>query len=274
MIKPLFMIGLYNIFLCSAGAEKPIFLVPHRAIYDFQLESVSHEMSILGVSGRMVYELTGSACHGYTTRSRFVNRIYMKDAPIRLTDQQITSYETANSHEFHFNVQNKIGEDVSDNVEGVAERTKDGIIVKLKKPKEDVYKLATAEFPIMQLKTIIQQAKAARHFYHTAVFDGTDGANEVIKESIVIGDKKKLTSDSETKKLGKLSEESHWPVTISYFDDKKNKDGLPLYRTNFLLYENGIMRDLLIDYGDFSIRAKLKNFELLDLGKNSDTCNH
>ncbi|WP_102830328.1 cell envelope integrity EipB family protein [Bartonella bovis] len=274
MIKPLFMIGLYNVLLCSAGAEEPIFLVPHRAVYDFQLESVSNEMSILGVSGRMVYEITGSGCQGYTTRSRFVNRVYMKDAPIRLTDQQIISYETGNGHEYRFNVQNKIGRDVSDNIEGVAKRTKNGIIVKLKKPKDDVYKLATAEFPIMQLKTIIQQAKAARHFYHTAVFDGTGNANEVIKESIVIGDRKELISNSETKKLGKLGEESHWPVTISYFDDAKNKDGLPLYRTNFLLYENGIMRNMLIDYGDFSIRAKLKNFELLDLEKNSDTCKH
>ncbi len=274
MIRSLFVIILYVILLCTAKAEETVFVVPHRAIYDFQLDSVSHEMTISGMSGRMVYELTGSACQGYTTRFRFISRIHSEDMPIHLTDQQTTSYETGDGRTFRFSVTDQVGQEVARRSEGVAERIQDGIVVKLKKPKEKEYKLATAEFPIMQLKNIIRHAKAGHHFYYVTVFDGTDKADKVIKESVVIGEKKTLLSDSETEEMKKLDEEKYWPITISYFDDVEKKDGLPIYRTSFLLHENGVMRNLQIDYGTFAVRAKLNSLEFLDLEKNNDQCKY
>ncbi|WP_273760361.1 cell envelope integrity EipB family protein [Bartonella sp. ML70XJBT.G] len=274
MIRSLFIIILYVVFLSTARAEEPILIAPHRAIYDFQLDSVSHEMTISGMTGRMVYELTGSACQGYTTRFRFISRIHMEDMPVRLTDQQTTSYETSDSRTFHFNVTDQVGQEVVHRAEGVAERVQDGIMVKLKKPKEKEYKLAVAEFPIMQLKNIIRNAKAGRHFYNVTVFDGTDKADKVIKESIVIGEKTRPHSDIETKKMGKLDEEESWPITISYFDDVEKRDGLPVYRTSFLLYENGVMHDLRMDYGTFAVRAQLNSLEFLETGKDFNQCEH
>lgn len=274
MVRSLFVIVLYGVLLCTARAEESVFVAPHRAIYDFQLDSVSHDMTISGVTGRMVYELTGSVCQGYTTRFRFISRIHAEDMPVRLTDQQTTSYETGDSRTFHFSVTDQVGQQVAHRAEGMAERIQDGILVKLKKPKEKEYKLAMAEFPIMQLKSIIRHAKAGRSFYHTTVFDGTEKADKVIKESIIIGEKKTHISDDETDKMQKLDEWDYWPVTISYFDDVENKDGLPVYRTSFFLHENGIMRDLHIDYGTFSMRAKLNSLEFLDVEKNLDQCKH
>lgn len=128
-----------------------------------------------------------------------------------------------------------------------------------------------AEFPMMQLKNIIRHAKAGHHFYNVTVFDGTNKADKVIKESIVIGEKKALLSDSETENE-KIDEEEYWPVTISYFDDGENKDGLPVYRSSFLLHENGVMRDFHIDYGTFSVRAKLNSLEFLEPGKDLNQC--
>lgn len=274
MFRSLFILILYIVLLCTARAEESIFIAPHRAIYDFQLDSVSHEMAISGMTGRMVYELTGSVCQGYTTRFRFISRIHIEDMPVRLTDQQTTSYETGDSRTFHFSVTDQVGQEVAHRTEGTAERIRDGIIVKLKKPKEEEYKLATVEFPVMQLKNIIRHAKAGRHFYYTTVFDGTDKADKVIKESVVIGEKMLPLSDAESKKIGKLNEEKTWPVTISYFDDVEKKDGLPVYRTSFLLYENGVMRDLRVDYGTFAVRAKLNSLKFLEVEKNPNQCKH
>ncbi|WP_336294407.1 cell envelope integrity EipB family protein [Bartonella sp. CB169] len=274
MIRSVFVIILYVSFLCAVRAEESIVIAPHRAVYDFYLDSVSHEMAISGMSGRMVYELTGSECQGYTTRFRFISRIHIEDMPVRLTDQQTTSYETGDSRIFRFSVIDQVGQEVAHSTEGVAERGRDGITVKLKKPKEKEYKLAMAEFPVMQLKNIIRHAKAGHHFYRVTVFDGTDKADKVIKESVVIGEKKTQLSDTEAKKIGKLDEEEYWPVTISYFDDVEKKDGLPVYRTSFLLYENGVMRDLRIDYGTFSVRAKLNSLEFLEVGKKLNNCKY
>ncbi|EJF81816.1 EipB family protein [Bartonella doshiae] len=274
MLRSLFVIVLYVFSLWNAKAEESIFLAPHRAVYDFQLDSSSNEMAILGMTGRMVYELSGSVCRGYTTRFRFITRAHFEDMPERLTDQQTTSYETGDSRTFHFSVTDQVGQEVARSSEGMAERTQDGIIVKLKKPKERKYKLTMADFPVMQLKNIIRHAKTGHHFYYMTVFDGTGKADRVTKESIVIGEKKTKISDDETKIMGKLGEDEYWPITISYFDDIEKKDGLPIYRTNFLLHENGVMRNLHVDYGNFSLRAKLKSLDLFELEKHHDQCKH
>ena len=62
-----------------------------------------------------------------------------------------------------------------------------------------------------------------------------------------------------------------WPVTISYFDraskDSKEKSGeqTPVYAITFELYENGVSRALMLDYGDFVLSGELTSFEMKDV---------
>ena len=49
-------------------------LTPHRAVYDITLVDARPGAGITELSGRMVYELTGSSCAGYTQKMRFVTR--------------------------------------------------------------------------------------------------------------------------------------------------------------------------------------------------------
>ncbi|ABM45501.1 hypothetical protein X471_00436 [Bartonella bacilliformis str. Heidi Mejia] len=271
MVRLLFILGLHVAFLFSARAEEAVALTPHRVIYDFKLGDTPSEMKALGMSGRLVHELIGSECKGYKVSSRFISRTHTENVQERITDQQIVSYETSDGRKFHFEVNDNVGQEVKHNIQGVAERTDDGIVVKLKKPKEDVYKLPLADFPTMYLKNIIRQAKANHHLYQATVFDGTGNANKIIERSVIIGEKQVLPSDS---KMEKLDQEDHWPVQISYYDDEKNKGGLPTYHMSFLLSETGIMRDLSINYGEFSMHADLVSFELLDDEKDSESCKH
>ena len=53
-------------------------------------------------------------------------------------------------------------------------------------------------------------------------------------------------------------------MTIAYFNDKSGTDALPIYRMSFKLYENGITRDLVLDYGDFVLTGKLKKLDILE----------
>ena len=39
---------------------------------------------------------------------------------------------------------------------------------------------------------------------------------------------------------------------------------MPEYRISFKLHENGMTRDLVMDYGDFSMKGKLVNLSLFD----------
>jgi len=53
-----------------------------------------------------------------------------------------------------------------------------------------------------------------------------------------------------------------WPVSIGYFETKGG-DLTPSYQIDFRLYANGVSRELLIDYGDFSIHGTLTSLEYL-----------
>jgi hypothetical protein len=68
-----------------------------------------------------------------------------------------------------------------------------------------------------------------------------------------------LEAVAKEKGLGGLAS---WPVSIGYFEPKEG-DLTPSYQIDFRLYENGVSRELLIDYGDFSIHGTLTDFEFL-----------
>ena len=58
-----------------------------------------------------------------------------------------------------------------------------------------------------------------------------------------------------------------WPVTISYFDraaGEKTGEQQPVYAITFELYENGVSRALVLDYGDFVLTGEMTSLELKD----------
>ena len=72
-------------------------------------------------------------------------------------------------------------------------------------------------------------------------------------------------ADPELEALDNLSEQKFWPVDIAYFDDiAKGGEDTPEYRISFKLYENGLTRDLEMDYGDFVITGKLVDLDVFE----------
>ena len=61
--------------LPAAALGEDIVLAPHRAVYEMSLANTRGGSGVTAVSGRMVYELTGSACEGYTQNMRFVTQM-------------------------------------------------------------------------------------------------------------------------------------------------------------------------------------------------------
>jgi EipB-like len=54
----------------STSAE----LAAHRALYELSPSRVDHVATVVPMDGRLAYELTGSACDGYTVNYRIANR--------------------------------------------------------------------------------------------------------------------------------------------------------------------------------------------------------
>lgn len=257
------------------------FLASHRAVYDLSLIKATDKSGITGLTGRMVYEFRGSPCEGYTVTFRFVTRIQTDDNT-RLTDQQTTTFEDAAGKTFRFVTKSFTDDVLNKEVRGTASHGARGLTeVKLEKPQASSLSLPMAEFPTQQLIDMLQRAGKGEKFYTVNLFDGSDSADKVMATTVVIGKQAALSKDDPEKaaltsvtpeKPGSLGR--YWPVTVAYFDTTANarKEGeqTPTYRISFKLLDNGITRDLTMDYGDFSMKGKLVNLALFKPG--AETC--
>jgi hypothetical protein len=249
-----------------AGAAQ--LLAPHRAVYDLALDRASDRSGITGLSGRMVYEFNGSACDGYTVTFRFVTRIDTSDVT-RLTDQQTTTFEDADGKTFSFVTKSFVDQNLDREVKGMATREPSGLTVDIEKPEEQKLDLAPTQFPTQHLIELLGKAEKGESFYETSLFDGSEDADQVMTTTVVIGKQEKAdNSDPELPALANLGTDAYWPVDIAYFDEaKEGGEELPEYRISFKMHKNGLTRDLLMDYGDFSMKGKLVNLSLFDMPK-------
>lgn len=245
-------------------------LVPHRAVYDLALDSASDRSSVTGIAGRMVYEFAGSPCDGYTVTFRFVTRIDTEEAS-RLTDQQTTTYEDGEGRHFSFVTRSFVDEELSTELKGSARVEGDGTVVSLEKPEKQSVTLEATQFPTGHLKELLANARKGETFYETTLFDGSEEADKVMTTTVVIGKPAKARAgDPELKAMGDLAGASFWPVDMAYFDlGEAGADGeeLPTYRISFKLYDNGMTRDLVMDYGDFSMTGTLVDLATFEAPK-------
>ncbi|WP_425493368.1 cell envelope integrity EipB family protein [Hoeflea prorocentri] len=239
-------------------------LVPHRAVYDLELEDASERSGIESMFGRMVYEFNGSECAGYTVGFRFVTQLDTGNS-VRLTDQQTTTYENLEEQTFRFITKSYVNQRLDQEVRGSAKADEDGTSVDLTTPRRDKLTLDPAQFPTAQMIALIERAKNGDRFFQSHLFDGSDEGRKVMLTTSVVGSPR--ISDIQQKELeatGKLAEQPTWPVTIAYFDETKSQDETPVYRVSFKLYENGITRDLIMDYGEFSLKGTLSSLETFE----------
>lgn len=250
----------------AAGAHAAGPLVPHRAVYDLALDNASDRSGITGLTGRMVYEFNGSACEGYTVTFRFVTQIATSEAS-RLTDQQTTTYEDGEGKHFTFVTRSYIDQALDKELRGEATLEPDGTMVTLDEPQREELRLEATQFPTQHLIELIGKAEEGENFYSTTIFDGSDEANEVMITTVVIGEETQVAPrDPEREAVATLADDRFWPVDIAYFG-KGEVEGeeMPSYRISFKLHESGVTRDLVMDYGDFSMTGRLVDLAMFDV---------
>jgi hypothetical protein len=256
----------------TASSGKIVDLAPHRAVYDVKLDRAASGSGVADLSGRMVYELTGSACEGYTQNMRFVTRMTSQEGNGQLNDLRSSSWEEATGKRFRFNSSQYRNEQLAETTQGDALRTNDQIKVDLAKPtRKDVALAGRVYFPIQHSIALIEAARAGKSLFVADLYDGSEKGEKVYSTTTAIGKLMApgVAKSPESLKNGdKLDVLPSWPVSISYFDPGSEKrDALPTYELSFRFYENGVSSRLVIDYGEFAIRGELAELSFLDQAK-------
>jgi len=244
-------------------------LIPHRAIYDLSLGDVRANAQVSAVRGRILYDFDGNACQGYSLEFRQVSELNTGEGKTATSDLRSTTWEGADAKSFKFTSENYVDDNLSGSVDGHAEHDPDKTAVALEKPEKKTLDLAAGVvFPTEHMVRVINAAHEGKNILSFPVYDGSETGQKVFDTLTVIGPK--LSADQrkhDDAAVGeaRLAAVPRWPVTISYFEQKKadnTSEQTPAYSIGFELYENGISRALTLDYNDFIVTGKLSSLEL------------
>ncbi len=249
-------------------------LAPHRAVYEMSLARRGDRSDVLEVTGRLVYEFSGTPCDGFSSRFRLVTRVTNTDGAARVTDMRTTSFEDVRAGSFDFVNQNLVDGRTIEDTKGVAHHEGDATRVKIVGRVGGAIDLpAPVRFPTEHMVDLLEAARAGRSVAEIDLFDGSDAGKKVFRTTVVIGREQTGVDDTTgeaaaASQPGLTAGHRRWTVDISYFDRAKtDNDALPDYQLGFLLYENGVSRRLRLDYGDFTLAGTLSSLETLPAGE-------
>lgn len=264
----------------KSQATPPVKLVepgqmqPHRAVYDINLDTSRKATNVTEMTGRMVYELTGSACEGWTQTMRFVSRMTDQEGSLSVTDMRSTSWEDAADKKLKFESSQYRDSKHTESTQG--EATRDGLksegTVELTKPGKKEFKLKPETyFPVQHSIALLAAARRGETVFIGDLYDGSEKGEKVYNTTTYIGQERPKGFNTTLPAVGSaapLDGMRSWPVSISYFDaGSEAKDAVPSYELAFVYFDNGVSRRLFIDYGDFAIRGNLREITFLEPAK-------
>jgi hypothetical protein len=260
-----------------AAAGEAVAFAPHRAVYEISLVRSGAGSGVVDMSGRMVYELGGSSCEGYTQNMRFVTRMTNQEGADTINDLRTSSWEELAQRRLRFSTTQYQNDDVVEASQGDAGPSKGSgdLAADLVKPgKKHVTLPKDVYFPMQHAAALIRAAKTGQTLLAAKLYDGSEKGEKYYETTAVIGKKYEpgaIKNPAAFKEAARLAGLASWPISISYFDmGQDKKDTAPSYELTFRYYENGITTDLKIDYGEFAIKGELKELALHDAGKCPD----
>jgi hypothetical protein len=241
----------------AVGAE----IAPHRALYSMTLGTARNDSGVVDARGTMDYEW-GETCDGWTIEQRYRLKMRYGETPDVDIVSSFVTWESKDGLRYRFNQKQTRNGELDQDIRGEAKLDAQGKggDVEFTKPKPQTLKLDPGVlFPSAHTILLIDKAREGENFLTRQVFDGATDENAV-QVSAAIG--VKITADPAAVKLSPLLQRPGWRVRLAFFPVDASVEK-PDYELGMRLLDNGVSQDMLIDYGEYSIRAKLDDIEPL-----------
>src|SRR5437588_5554124 len=244
-----------------AALAKAAEIAPHRALYTMSLGNARNDSGVVDARGTMDYEW-GETGEGWTIEQRYRLKMhYAETSDVDIVSSFVT-WESKDGLRYRFNQKQTRNGEVDQEIRGEArlDGPGKGGVAEFTKPQPQTLQLQPGVmFPSAHTILLIDSARAGENFVSRLIFDGATDENAV-QVSAVIG--QKLTADPAAATRSPLLERPGWRVRLAVFPVDANAEK-PDYELGMRLLDNGVSQDMVIDYGEYSIRAKLDDIEPL-----------
>lgn len=278
--------------LSASAAHAAMPLAPHQAVYNLSLASESS--AIVDAEGRIAMELKTDKCGIYDLDYRFVAR-FQQEQEFTLTDQQTNSTENRAGTEFEFTTKTFVDGAPEKEIRGAARQAGDMTKVAMQSPVARQFDLPLSAFPMQHTAELIARAKAGERIVETKLFDGDDDAEKLLSSTAIItpnpppaagaaspssqpaapmpavgatanppvtGEGGKEEPAAAIQKL--LAGLASWRISEAYYNSDSDPDGMPVFETSYILYENGVSDALRLDFGTYVLAGSLSQLDLFD----------
>jgi hypothetical protein len=238
-------------------------LLPHRAIYELAQDPWRSGTQVDRARGLISFQLTGSACEGYTITLRQVTSLDTGEGQETISDLRSESWENGTATSYRFKTQNYVNKQIREDVNGTANRQKNGAVaVRVSKPKAAAFNLrGPVLLPTEHTREILATAERGEKLLSARVFDGSPDGRKIYETLTVIG-APIMPGENTPPPIAALASVKRYPVTISYFEIGST-DRAPAYTLAYDLYENGVSGALRLNYGSFALKGVLSSVEML-----------
>jgi EipB-like len=236
-------------------------IAPHRALYTMTLGTARNDSGVIDARGTMVYEW-GETCDGWTIEQRYRLKMrYAETSDVDIASSFVT-WESKDGLHYRFNQKQTRNGEVDEDIRGEArlDGPGKGGVAEFSKPQPQTLRLEPGVlFPSAHTILLIDTARKGENFVSRLVFDGATDENAV-QVSAAIGIK--VTPDPVAATRSSLLQRPGWRIRLAFFPADANAEK-PDYELGMRLLDNGVSQDMVIDYGEYSIHAKLDDIEPL-----------
>jgi hypothetical protein len=246
--------------LATASDAGAIDVTPHRAVYEMSLAKAQPASGITGAQGRMEFEWSDS-CDGWVVQQRYNLRMTYEESGDVAISINFVTWESKDGLRYRYNVR-KLRDGLPDEDlkgEAALSASDKGGEARFTRPDNQTIPLASGTlFPTGHTIAMVKAALEGESFVPKQVFDGGTlaGADQV---TAAIGKSQPADAGDPDPLLRK----HWWPVRMAFFAADSNDAASPDYELGMDLQEDGIARNMTLDYGTFNVRAKLEKVEKL-----------
>jgi hypothetical protein len=251
-------LAVLGLVLVQAEPASAVELAPSRVVYTTALSKAKPGSDIVAADGTMTLE-SGETCDAWTTEEHDQLTVHHLEGNVTV-GTNFVDWEAKDGLQFRFSQHNTKNGKPDDDISGEARLDGPGLggSVSFSRPRDETLTLAPGVlFPTMHTIRMIERAASGDAFLAARVLDGEGGQNAV-DVSAVIGAPQDAASGAASEAVkSPLLERPSWRVHLAFFAADATSD-TPKFQLDMRLLDNGITRDMVFDYGDFSIKATLK----------------
>jgi hypothetical protein len=236
-------------------------LASHRGVYTLTLDRARENAGIVDVSGAMLFEII-DACESWASRQRFTMTLRNREGTELETGSDYATLESMDGRTLRFSLTQVTQGAVSSRVVGQAELGPDGSgVARYSEPEVKELPIPPGTLlPNTHTIAALNAARAGQRLLVAPIFDGTtaDGAQQT---TTVMSPWQGPQPVPEAPSLSTLGSSR---MRIAFFEPDGEQAGgarTPSYEVSLRYFENGVADDMIMDFGDFTVRAKLMKLE-------------